>query len=402
MADNEDFFEEPKSWSHLKHSILKYYLREYFHKVNRHYRKGAVAADLFAGAGLFDNGEEGSPLIIARYAHEANLQNGVTNRVILAEVRPDIYAQLSRNMEQYTKSGLVTLFEGEAKDVGCRLLDAIPAGTPLFLFLDPFGNKGLSMELIQQILSRAEKESTEILVNFSEKSLRRRIGVARNVNSQDDRSRAYALDAVELLNDALGGEWWKEILQANEMDEDQKLDLITSEYITKFTRAFRFVGIAPVTKGYPDEEVKYHLIFGSRSWTAFELMNNSVNRSAAEFLLSVTKAAAIGTLFEEVGEEYVPPKFRIKPVVLRNEVYGKCISYVQNIAASRSSPEAVTMNRATARRLVIEKNFAKYSSSDINKAIRHLVKNRDLVTANEKKAINDKDEFTVVFPPTKL
>ena len=60
------------------------------------------------------------------------------------------------------------------------------------------------------------------------------------------------------------------------------------------------------------------------------------------------------------------------------------------------------MNRATARRLVIEKNFAKYSSSDINKAIRHLVKNRDLVTANEKKAINDKDEFTVVFPPTKL
>jgi hypothetical protein len=63
---SDDFFKEKKGWSKYKDLILGYYLTPYLEKVKRLGRPICVI-DCCAGPGRFDDGSEGSPLIIAKH-----------------------------------------------------------------------------------------------------------------------------------------------------------------------------------------------------------------------------------------------------------------------------------------------------------------------------------------------
>lgn len=60
-----DFFQSKKPWSPYKDMILAYYLKPYLPKVCS-LGKPVVVFDCFAGPGRFDDGADGSPLIIAK------------------------------------------------------------------------------------------------------------------------------------------------------------------------------------------------------------------------------------------------------------------------------------------------------------------------------------------------
>jgi three-Cys-motif partner protein len=393
--NNDDFFDTPKSWSWLKYKILDYYVREYFHKVNLHYKTSAFAADLFAGAGKFDTGEDGSPIIISRYADQANSIYNLKNQVVLAEAWPPFFRELQKNVKEFVDKGVVQFIEGEAADAGSRLIEIIPAEMPLFMFLDPFGIKGLSMKLINQIFDRAKSESTEILINFNEKSLRRRIGVARNVDSGDGRSRKLALSACELLDDALGSNWWKEIIENQALTEQEQDNAIVERYVAGYRKGFKFVGTMPITKGYPNEQVKYHLIFGSRSVVAFELMNNSMQQGSQDFFLKIAGQEARGTLFEATEKEYVPKQFKPNNDLLQKIVFRECQIYAREHSSELCPPSQIALDRVTIRRLLMKKYFAKYHSRDYNGAINQLIHREALITKTKKSRINESDEFTV-------
>lgn len=59
---NDDFFKKKKSWSEVKDALLGNYLKPYLQKI-LHTRKTIVYVDCFAGKGVFEDGQPGSPLI---------------------------------------------------------------------------------------------------------------------------------------------------------------------------------------------------------------------------------------------------------------------------------------------------------------------------------------------------
>ena len=59
---NHKFFVEKKSWSFIKDELLQCYLLPYFQKLMCT-RCPITYVDCFAGAGRFDDGNDGSPLI---------------------------------------------------------------------------------------------------------------------------------------------------------------------------------------------------------------------------------------------------------------------------------------------------------------------------------------------------
>ena len=65
MGTTDSFFEKKHEWSMLKDQILDYYLTPYLGKILSTGRPTRIA-DCFAGKGRFDDGSDGSPLIIAR------------------------------------------------------------------------------------------------------------------------------------------------------------------------------------------------------------------------------------------------------------------------------------------------------------------------------------------------
>lgn len=70
MKATDNFFASKRTWSTLKDEILISYLRPYLAKIS-HTGFPIMIADCFAGKGRFDDGEPGSPILIATAIEEA-------------------------------------------------------------------------------------------------------------------------------------------------------------------------------------------------------------------------------------------------------------------------------------------------------------------------------------------
>lgn len=70
--DQSEYFKEKHVWSRTKDSILSCYLTPFFQKVMTASPNGIVYVDGFSGAGKFESGEPGSPLIAIQKFREAH------------------------------------------------------------------------------------------------------------------------------------------------------------------------------------------------------------------------------------------------------------------------------------------------------------------------------------------
>lgn len=59
---NDDFYKEKKQWSKIKDRLLGCYLMPYLSKILAT-KKPVFYVDAFAGKGMFDDGNPGSPVI---------------------------------------------------------------------------------------------------------------------------------------------------------------------------------------------------------------------------------------------------------------------------------------------------------------------------------------------------
>ena len=69
MSNTNEFFKEKKRWSIYKDKILGLYLKPYFQKIMLNPNK-TIYIDGFAGKGKFEDGSEGSPLIVNKIIKE--------------------------------------------------------------------------------------------------------------------------------------------------------------------------------------------------------------------------------------------------------------------------------------------------------------------------------------------
>ena len=397
MITTESFFERPRSWSLIKYKILDYYLSQYFPKVNQQYKAPAYVADLFAGRGKFEDGSVGSPLIIARHAYKYQQLLGFRNRVILSEIIEEDRKVLLNNMEEYIQNKVVTVIPGEATDVGKFLLAEIPASRPLFIFLDPFGIKGLSMELLLQVFERAKRGSTELLINFNYRAVQRLSGICKNLASKSDTLRKQALTIKSIVDDSLNGDWWFKIMTSESIPEDKKLDTIMENYLNNFRSVFQWIGLVPVTSFRDKKDIKYYLIFASQSQIAIELMNDVTIRARKEALLDEIKEENIDTLFQGNNPNEFIKNTSQKDIEGLSEIIFKetLIMVNQGIGTSEKITD-VSFTRPDIRARLLKWQFARFTKSEYNDAIKKLLIDGKFVSENNSIQISDERKIKII------
>lgn len=153
----KDFFDEPKEQSIIKTRIVSEYFWAWakimLSNIKRFGGDRIAYVDLFSGPGRYDDGTLSTPLII--------LEQAIGDPEICARlvtIFNDNDAQHSKALEQAIEGlpGIQSLKHYPSihnQVVGTRIVDLFKAieSVPMFFFVDPWGYKGLSLDLINSL-----------------------------------------------------------------------------------------------------------------------------------------------------------------------------------------------------------------------------------------------------------
>ena len=163
-----------KNHTRVKHEILKEYLKAWVPILGQTNPR-IVYIDGFSGPGVYEEEEPGSPTI--------SLQCGLMHADVISEMtfmfiekREDRINKLESHIADFeipphfNISVVQGKFEGEIESVLNHLNDQGLKLAPTFAFVDPFGFKGLPINLLHRIL---EHRSTEVFTNIQVDSVNR-------------------------------------------------------------------------------------------------------------------------------------------------------------------------------------------------------------------------------------
>jgi len=303
-ADEIDpFFREKRSWSKVKDKIVGDYIDCYLRTVHNLHRP-VLIVDGFSGPGIFGDNTLGSPLITCK-AVAAN-RRGVGIRCLFADVRPGHRAALERALAEHIASGVA---QAPLPDCAAALTRALEqhANSTIFFYLDPYGIKDLEFDMVRQIYERAQRRSTEVLINFNFRAFMRMSGNWKYTDSADEIARRVKEEKVETVNRVMGGEYWKDIILDPALTKIDREDAVIGAYLLRVREFFPFAYAIPVKERDGDQQnipvdelAHYHLIFATRSPRAVVYMND-VGLNALEPYLNQFKD---GLLFDFTPERY--------------------------------------------------------------------------------------------------
>ena len=223
-----------------KHLVLEHYLNAWFPILGQGgWNRRIVFVDGFAGPGEYEDGEDGSPVVAMRVLaeHSAKIKAEVVFFFIekeharakhLKEVVADWQPRLPENV---TADVLEGLFDESMTDVLDALDEQGKQMAPAFVMIDPFGVKGLPMEVIRRILANS---SCEVYVSFMWETMERFVTEPELETS---------------LDELFGSENWR---QARALTGDERKDFLHALYREKLKEAGA------------KEVVHFHLFAGSR------------------------------------------------------------------------------------------------------------------------------------------
>jgi three-Cys-motif partner protein len=186
----------------FKHLILRHYIEAWTRKLLL--RPGAgdevLLVDAFAGAGMDEQGQHGSPIILAAIARgvEAQLKKIAPSRdcrirVVAIEKDAANHALLKENLALF--GDRATAHRGTLADYLPELLSR-SRGVPMMAFLDPCGVDGLDASLVRQILA---VDRNEVLARFSDEGALRHFGA---ISAEQALGRIAPLQGALLLEEA--------------------------------------------------------------------------------------------------------------------------------------------------------------------------------------------------------
>ena len=287
MGQTKDFFKEKKDWSRFKDKILDDYLAPYIAKIIRT-RKPLVIFDCFAGKGKFANGENGSPLIIAKHIKSTLQKNAsLSSNVKGVFIEKKYHADLEANLAGHPN---VEVLGGTFEENLQKIL-SVDTHSNIFLYVDPYGIKSLSLDNFKQIKDK-KFSSLEMLMNFNSAGFLREGCRLLNLEGffKDDDLADYETDdginTIERMNDIAGGSYWKDILNNyynGTTDMYQAEDKFISEYSQKVKDIYKYTINIPI-KLKSSHLPKYRLIFGSNHEDGLILMADNMNKKWKEII----------------------------------------------------------------------------------------------------------------------
>lgn len=271
MNQAEEFFLDLKEWSARKLVIIEKYIGG-FSRILGSKSKEIYYVDGFAGKGVYDGGEKGSPVLAAEAAQRFQQANSAfTLRCINVERDPNNYTDLCRETQKF--GGLVRNYEGTFEDNIGNILPQTK-NTPAVFFIDPFGVKGTRWEFVEQVIAR--KDPTDIWIRFDHVTVRRLAGFYES-DAKDASGKLQALQDLFGITD-------RKILQTkleSGSNSEERIRNAIALYIEQLEKAFAKHNKKGFAASYPivslDGQRKYHLIFACSSYKAATLASNIVN-----------------------------------------------------------------------------------------------------------------------------
>jgi three-Cys-motif partner protein len=175
MAVPEATIWEIEPHTQAKHEILSRYLDAWF-PILASWNTKVLYIDGFAGPGTYKGGEPGSPLIaIAAARKRLNMLKGSTVLFLFNESDKDRHDELGAQIEageNLPDNFKLKLENLEFAQLAQQLVDdrGDRSFVPTFAFVDPFGWKGVSLELIANLV---RDKRSELFILFSYNSLNR-------------------------------------------------------------------------------------------------------------------------------------------------------------------------------------------------------------------------------------
>lgn len=239
-----------------KIQIVKEYLKAWFPIIGRHTAR-VIYIDGFCGPGQYFEGEKGSPIAAIETAlNHPHLENTELvflfidkdkNRIESLELILQSYP-LPENFKIKCVPGN---FKGTLQDILSDLENREQQLAPAFLFVDPFGIKEVSYDLIRQFMSH---KKCEVLVNFMIESINRFM---------------VTPEFQPYLDELFGTDIWR-----NYYDHPNRIDGLIALYesqlmkIAKYIWSFEMKDIRNKTK--------YILFFGTNHILGLEKMKDAM------------------------------------------------------------------------------------------------------------------------------
>lgn len=243
-----------------KHEILRNYLAGWF-PILANTSGRIVYIDGFAGPGIYEGGEDGSPVIALKTACEHVLRDRFKEVVfVFIENRKDRADKLNEilgKLPNIPKNFSYEVISGDFETVISPLLDGIEKDgknlAPTFAFIDPFGYTGFSMSLLRRILSYPK---CEVFITFMSGFIKRFL----------DESKEEALDEL------FGTPEWRKIRSVEGYRDDALLELYKTQVKAvcdaKYVKSFEMIGEKGATI--------YHLIFCTNHVKGLEVMKTAM------------------------------------------------------------------------------------------------------------------------------
>lgn len=357
------FFHAKRPWSVYKDSILNYYLDPYIPKVATQ-QKPILIVDCFAGCGRFEDGTNGSPVIICETIRKWR-EKGFRISGEFIEADPINFASLKHALQPYS-----AFADCHHSTFAVRLADLTRKAQThsLFLYVDPYSVRGLKFQLMRQVFEqiRASGSSVEVLLNWNPVAFLRwgksaLKSVADETQSVIDSGGDFLADdpedPVQLteLDEIAGGPYWRSIASNSTISFAESLNRLTEAYCQSLHGSFAFVARYPVKEKYKHTVPKYFLVFGTRHPDGIELMNDAMCSARRAFLGS---EFVTGRLFDTTPDEEIADLTTVKAAIR---------------VAFQARRE---MTRKELRQMLfLEQNlFGKYRNAEINCAVGEMLK----------------------------
>lgn len=379
-AEKDEFFDEVKRWSERKHRLLGKYLPPFTAKVGS-WAHEIYCVDAFAGAARYEDGKEGSPLLMARLSDTAAAwSNPVTLRLINIEKKPAHYKSLCEATAPWVERGIVINKKGSFGDKVTEILRDIGTRPALF-FLDPYGPTKIYFRCLLPILNR-QVSATELIINFNAYGLRR-LG-----NLLHTQSRQISENSVEKVvnhvTSIMGDDGWKQDFIGDEFDNNQREVRLVERYVNTLNKFGYHVVAYPIREAIGSHP-KYYLIFCSRHVQGVTLMNSFICEEEDQMLDEDTNDNL--PLFMSAGLRQSAQAVEDRRILLRE--------YFEEYLEQHGRT-----TRGEIKQHVIFKHFGRFHDKDFTKVAQDMVNEGVLVTGHGRKRFNDSEPLTYVPPST--
>ncbi len=368
---NKKFFENLKIWSKRKHRLLEKYLRPFSAKVaSTTINREVFCVDGFAGAAKYDDGSDGSPVLMAKFSDVcANWKNDRSVTLKIINVEPDLetFDSLEIATQDWKLKGIV-------ENINSRFEDSIPTiltkiGTsPTLFFVDPFGPTGVRFSHLIPILRRSPY-ITELIINFDTDGLYR---IACAAVSQNNNPKTAQTNA-DIVTAVIGSDKWQNQFTSSNLTTEQGEEILLREYVSNLGK-YGFNVAEYAIREALNKKPKYHFIYCTRHDDGVFLMNDFI-REEDDLIYGEFVETELPLFQDEAS--------LTQEVSLRREKLRTIIcSYLE---------ENNKISRRQIKHTLIYPHFGFFHNKDYNFVVKELINENLLKEKTGKKRINDTD-----------